>query len=192
MSLSFINGINNIYPLSDELKEALGNYYELIECPKKSVLLRAGQTCDYVYFVIKGLLRTYYLKDGNEICSRFMEEQHIVISINSFYTRKPGDEFIETLEDCTLARIHHDKLQKIYKEHIEFNYIARVWTEHYCSMSEERLYLLRSLNAKERYTFFLNNHPGLMQRVPLKYIASYLGMNMETLSRMRKQVSAGI
>lgn len=192
MSLSFINGINNIYPLSEELKEALGNYYEVIECPKKSVLLRAGQTCDYVYFVIHGLLRTYYLKDGNEICSRFMEEQHIVISINSFYTRKPGDEFIETLEDCTLARIHHDKLQKIYREHIEFNYIARVWTEHYCSMSEERLYLLRSLNAKERYIFFLNNHPTLMQRVPLKFIASYLGMNLETLSRMRKQVSTGI
>lgn len=192
MSLGFINGINNIYPLSNELKEAIGNYYELIECPKKSVLLRAGQTCDYVYFVIKGLLRTYYLKDGNEICSRFMEEQHIVISINSFYTRKPGDEYIEAIEDCTLARIHHDKLQKIYREHIEFNYIARVWTEHYCSMSEERLYLLRSLNAKERYKFFLNNYPGLMQRVPLKHIASYLGMNMETLSRTRKQVSAGI
>lgn len=192
MAIDFIKGVNNIYPLSDELKAALLKYYEVIEVPKKTELLRAGQTCDYVYFVIEGLVRSYYLKEGEEICSRFMDEQHIVISINSFYTRKPGYEFIETVEPCTLARIHHDSLQRIYKEHIEFNYIARVWTEHYCSMSEERLYLLRRQNAKERYLFFMENYPQLIQRLPLKYIASYLGMNLETLSRIRKQVSTGI
>lgn len=192
MPLDFINGINSIFPLSGELVAALGKYYEIIEYPKKTVLLRAGQTCDHVYFVINGLVRSYYIKDDEEVCSRFMDEQHIVISINSFYTRKPGYEFIEAVEDSTLARIHHDTLQKIYREHIEFNFIARVWTEHYCSMSEERLYLLRKQNTKERYLFFLENYPSLIQRLPLKYIASYLGMNLETLSRVRKQLSTGV
>jgi CRP/FNR family transcriptional regulator, anaerobic regulatory protein len=192
MALDFIKGINKIFPLSDDQKIAIERYYEIIELPRKTELLRAGQTSDFVYFVINGLVRTYYIKDDEEICSRFMTEQHIVLSVNSFYTRKPGYEFIETVEDCTLARIHYDMLQKIYTEHIEFNYIARVWTEHYCSMSEERLFLLRKQNAKERYMFFLDNYPALLQRLPLKYIASYLGMNMETLSRVRKQISTGV
>lgn len=189
MALDFIKGADSIFPLSEGLKASLHKYYEITEYPKKTHLLRAGQTCDHVYFVINGLVRSYYIKDGEEICSRFMHDQHIVISVNSFYTRKPGYEFIETIEDCTLAKIHYDNLQKIYKEHIEFNFIARVWTEHYCSMSEERLYLLRKQNAQERYLFFLENYPALVQRLPLKYIASYLGMNLETLSRIRKKIS---
>lgn len=190
MPLSFVNGMNAIYPVSEELQESLTQYYDIVELPKKHVLLKQGQVCDHVYFVIKGLLRSYYLKDGVDICSRFTQEQHIVFSINSFYTRKPSYEFIETIEDCTLAKISYDNLQEIYKKHLEFNYIARVWTEHYCSMSEERLYMLRKHKAQDRYLFFLENYPDLLQRVPLTYIASYLGMNLETLSRIRKKISS--
>ena len=192
MPIDFIKGVNRIYPLSDELKSSLLKHYEIEDYPKKTILLKAGQTCNHIYFVISGLLRSYYLKDDEEICSRFMHEQHIALSVNSFYTRKPGYEFIETIEDCTLARIHYNDLQKIYKEHLEFNYIARVWTEHYCSMSEERLYLLRKQHAKDRYLWFIENYNDLAQRLPLKYVASYLGMNLETLSRIRKQLSTGI
>jgi CRP/FNR family transcriptional regulator, anaerobic regulatory protein len=190
MASQFIKDIDKIYPLSEGLKEAIGIHSDIIEIPKKHMLLSEGQRSDYVYFVISGLLRMYYIKDGMEICSRFMHEQHIVISIPGFYTRKPAYEFIEALETCVLARIHYDKLQHLYKEFIEFNYIARVWTEHYCSMSEQRLFLLRKQSAEGRYLYFLENHPQLLQRIPLKYIATYLGMTLETLSRVRKKLSA--
>lgn len=189
MPSRFIKDIGKIYPLSDKLQEALSTYCEIIELPKRHLLLSEGQRSDYVYFVIQGLLRMYYLKDGMEITSRFMQEQHIVIAIPAFYTRKPAYEFIETLEPCTLGCIHYDTLQKLFREHMEFNYIARVWTEHYCSMSEQRLYLLRKQSAEGRYLYFMENYPSLLQRVPLKYIATYLGMNLETLSRVRKKLS---
>jgi hypothetical protein len=80
-------------------------------------------------------------------------------------------------------------LQLIYKNHIEFNFTARVMTEQYFTLSEQRTYLLRKHTAEERYTLFMQQFPSFMQRVPLKYIASFLGMNLETLSRIRNKIS---
>jgi len=181
--------MNSIRPLSENLKEVLAKNLEIIEVPKKHVLLKDGETSDYIYVVIKGLLRMYYIKDGEEVCSRFMEEQRMAMSVNSFYSRTPGYEFIETLEPCILARIHYDRLQKIYNEHDEFNYIARVITEVYFIRSEERLYLIRKKSAEERYLYLGEHYPEILQRVPLTYIASYLGLTLETLSRIRKKIS---
>jgi len=189
MLAPFINYINTIYPVSDSLKERLYSELEIVELPKRHCILNEGQRSDHISFVLSGLLRAYYLKGDTEICSRFMPENHICFSVISFYTRRPGYEYIETLEPTLMAQIHYDKLQKIYREHIEFNYVTRIWTEHYCSMSEQRLFLLRRQSAEDRYLFFLENYPSLIQRLPLTYIASYLGMNLETLSRIRKKIS---
>lgn len=177
-----------IKPLDEALRERLINDLEIIEVPKKTMLLRDGEVANYLYVVLSGLLRSYYIKDGVEICSRFMKENHIVVSVNSFYVRKPGYEFIESMEDSTLARIHYDKLQKLYKDHDSFNYTARVLTEQYFTLSEQRLYLLRKQKAEERYQFFLSNYADLMNRVPLQFIATFLGMNLETLSRIRRKI----
>ena len=174
--------------MSPELKGILEQKMEIIEVPKKTVLLKDGQRCDYVYVVLKGLLRMYYIKEDDEICSRFMEEGHISISVYSFFTRNIGYEYIETIENCTLARIHHDTLQELYKTIVEFNFNIRVVTEQYFIRSEERLYLLRKQNVEDRYTFFTEHYPSLLQRVPLKYIASYLGTTIETISRIRNKI----
>jgi hypothetical protein len=96
---------------------------------------------------------------------------------------------VETLEDSIMARVHYDKLQEIYRAHPEFNFHARVLTEYYFTLSEQRLYLLRKQSAEERYRFFMDHYPEWLQRVPLKYIATFLGMNLETLSRIRRKIS---
>lgn len=189
MLQDFLRHINTIYPVQEALQSDLMQYAEIIELPRRTCILRDGQTADYVWMVLQGLLRSYYLKDGTEICSSFMQEQHLIVSVNSFYSRQPGYEFIETLEDTILARIHYDRLQQLYKDHLSFNYIVRVLTERYTMLSEERLFLLRKQTAEERYSHLLLHDPGLLQRVPLKYIASFLGMNLETLSRIRKKIS---
>jgi CRP-like cAMP-binding protein len=181
--------MNAIRPLSDDLKEVLARDLEIIEVPKRQLLLREGQTSDYIFVVIKGLLRMYYIKDGEEICSRFMEEQRMAMSVSSFYSRTPAYEYIETLEPCVLARIHYTALQKIYNERDDFIFIARVITEQYFIRSEERLFLIRKQSAEERYVYFIEHYPALLQRVPLMYIATYLGLTLETLSRIRKKIS---
>ncbi len=181
--------INTIRPITDEIKEVLTRDFEIIEVPKKHMLLKDGQVCDYIFIVVSGLLRKYYIKDGEEVCSLFMDENRLTMCVNSFYNRIPGYEYIEAMEPSTIARIHYTKLQNIYKEHEYFNYIARVITEQYFIRSEERLYLLRKQSAEERYVYFVDHYPSIMQRVPLKYIATYLGLTLETISRIRKKLS---
>jgi CRP/FNR family transcriptional regulator, anaerobic regulatory protein len=178
--------------MSEALRERLMNDLEIVEVPKRQVLLRDGQRADYLYVVLSGLMRSYYIKDDAEICSRFMKENHIVVSVNSFYSRQSGYEFIETMEDSVLARIHYDRLQQLYKDHDEFNHTARILTEHYFTLSEQRLYLLRKQKAEERWLFFTEHYADLINRVPLQYIATFLGMNLETLSRIRKKLAAGL
>ena len=189
MFAKFIQHINQLTPISDALRDRLEQDLEIVEVPRSEVILKDGQRCDYIAFVLDGLLRAYYLKDGEEICSRFIPENHICFSVISFYTRKPSYEYIDALEATTMVRVHFSKLERIYTDFPEFNFVTRRWTEHYCSMSEQRLYLLRRQTAEERYQSFLTLYPTLMQRVPLKYIATYLGMNTETISRIRKKLS---
>jgi len=182
------NQINKIHPISEEVTAVLDSCFEIIEVPRKQMLLRDGETCNYHYLVLSGLARMYYIKDGEEVCSVFIEENSFFNAAQSFYTRKPGYEYIDTIEPSTLARIHYDHLQRLYHAHPELNIIARVITEHYLVKSQERLYLLRRQTAEERYVYFAEHYPTLLQRVPLKYIASYLGLTLETLSRIRNKI----
>ncbi len=114
-----------------------------------------------------------------------MKENDIIISVNSFFNRTPGYEWIQTIEESTVHYIHHDELQKIYKEFIEFNIVGRILTETYYTLSEERLYAMRSHTAQERLLFLVDKHPEIIKRAPVSYIASYLGVSLETLSRLR-------
>lgn len=182
------NYISGIHPISAEIVAALDNRFEIKEAPKKQLLLKEGDTCHHLYFVIGGLVRIYHMEGEEEVCSLFIEEKYLFNSPQSFYMRRPGYEFIETLEPTTLARIHYDHLQQLYRTFPELNFIARVITENYFVKSEERLYLLRRKTAEERYRYFTDRYPTLLQRVPLKYIASYLGITIETLSRIRNKI----
>jgi CRP-like cAMP-binding protein len=189
MLTTLLNYIDGIHPLKEEVVQELEQCFEVIEVPKRQLLLQEGETCDHLYVVLSGLVRMYYIKGEEEICSLFIEENYLFNSPYSFYRRKPGYEFIETIEASTLARVHYDHLQRLYKQYPELNFIARVITENYFVKSEERLYLLRKQSAEERYSYFTNRYNTLLQRVPLKYIATYLGITLETLSRIRNKMS---
>lgn len=185
MNENLLHLFNSIIPLSMSLKERLSETLQTKDFKKNQLVLREGQVCNYIYFIENGFLRSYYLKDGKEITAWFMKENDIIISVNSFFKREPGYEYIQTIEDSTLHYIHYDELQKIYKDFVEFNIVGRVLTEMYYTLSEERLYGMRSQTAEERFAFLLDKHPEIIQRTPRSYIASYLGISFETLSRIR-------
>lgn len=177
------------HPLTEEMKERLSSITNIKEYPKKHALLKEGQTSHHACFVFKGLARAYYIHDGREITSRFMDEGFIITSWISFYTRQPGYEFIETLEETVLGCMHYNDLQQLFRDIPEFNIIGRKLTEHYFFLAEQRTQMLRKHTAEEKYHFFTEQHPDLLQRIPLKYIATYLGMNEETLSRVRSKAA---
>lgn len=179
--------LNGLHPMSEALTQRILTITRITTHPKKTVLLKEGEVNNHICMVINGLVRSYYLNEGKEITSRLMDEGFIITSWISFYTRKPGNEFLETIEDTSLACVHHNDIQQLYEEFPEFNIIGRKQVEYSFYMSELRTRMLRKHTAEEKYRFFLENHPNLLQRVALKHVATYLGMNEETLSRVRSQ-----
>ena len=176
---------NSIVPVSEPLRAQLSETLKTLVCPKKHYILKEGQISSHIYFIERGFVRSFYSKDGKEITCWFMKENDIIISVNSFYKRTPSYESIQSLEECVLHYIHYQELQHLYKEFVEFNIIGRILTENYYILSEERLFSMRKQSAEDRFRHLLQNHPEVIQRARLTDIASYLGISLETLSRIR-------
>lgn len=184
----FFEILNSIFPLSTELQEHLIKTLKLQTLQKKKFLLEEGEICKNIFFIEKGLIRCFYNQNSKEVCSWFMKEGDLIISVESFFRQKPSYEIIKVLEDCTLIGIQYDELQDMYKKFPEMNFIARVLTEKYYTLSEQRLYSIRMLRAPERYRYLIDNFSELVQRVPSKYLASYLSVSEETLSRIKSKI----
>ncbi|HCW07859.1 MAG TPA: Crp/Fnr family transcriptional regulator [Cytophagales bacterium] len=158
-----------------------------IELTKGSFLITEGKTCDHVYFLEHGCLRGYYNLDGKEITYWLAFENNFVTSFFSFISRKPSIEFIQLIEDSVLYSIDYTKLQTLYQKHGDIERMGRIMLERYYVMLEERFLANHFKEAKDRYENLIEKSPHILQRVPLGYIASYLGITQETLSRIRSK-----
>ncbi|QEC77358.1 Crp/Fnr family transcriptional regulator [Mucilaginibacter ginsenosidivorax] len=177
--------LNNINILTPQIKSQLESYLVEDHYAKKSILLKAGQVSQRIYFVKQGFTRAYYHKGESEFTSWFMGKGEIIVSVYSFFSRKPSFENIQVLEDSILQSINWDQLQSIYKNHPEFNLTGRLITEQYYIRSEERVINLQTLTAKQRYENLLSSYPDILQKASLGQIASFLSIKQETLSRIR-------
>lgn len=181
-----IQYLNGIFPLTDELRKHLVETLKSRVFLKKDFLLKSGHVSNEIFFIKKGLVRCFYENHEKEICSWFMKEGDCIISVESFFQQKISFENIQTLEDTTTFYIEYHELQYIYRNFPEFNFIGRTLTEKYYVLSEQRLFSMRMHTASERYNLLMKNLPELIQRVPSKYLASYLGIAEETLSRSKR------
>lgn len=186
---TLLTAIRHLQSIPEPLESALRQMLRRYELPRRNWLLKPGQVSERLYFIEKGVVRGYYLKEGREVTSWFMKEADFIISIVSFYSRQPAQEYIELLEDSVLWSITYDQLQLLYDTFPEFNKVGRLLTERYYLLSEQRAQNLRMQLARERYTQLLTDFPDIFRRVPLKYIASHLGLSPETVSRLRANIS---
>ncbi len=188
MLSSVLEMISTIIPVSLSLENSLREKMIIESYPKKTLLLKQGQVASHVYFINKGIVRAYYYLNNQQVTRLFLKENDIVISALSFLQREPSQEFLETLEDCELAMIHYDDLNALYEEFIDFNRVGRHLIGDYYCKSEKRMMWLKNLSAKEKYELMLKTSPEIFNRVQLKYIATYLGMSIENISRIRSKI----
>ncbi len=180
---------NRIYPVSDGLANDIRVHSKITKFKKRTHLLELQQVNKSIYFILKGCIRTYYVNNlGEEHTSWLLTEGELAISVFSFFSQQKSFEAIEALEDCLTLELTYEALSYLYKKHLEFNFIGRHLTELYYIRSESMANSLRMLPAKDRYLELLVHRPHILQRIPLRYISSYLGITQSTLSRIRAKV----
>ena len=179
--------LNTVHPLHSQTMDYLRQNLKPLEVTKKKFILKESHVCRNIYFIRTGLLRCFYVRGYKEISSWFMKEGDVIISVESFFNQKESKESIQALEDSFLYYLTYEELQYAYEQFPDFNSIGRILTEKYYQLCEQRLYSIRMQKAYEKYQFLMKHFPQIIQRVPLKDIASYLGIRLETLSRIRAQ-----
>ncbi|WP_460981664.1 Crp/Fnr family transcriptional regulator [Spirosoma fluminis] len=161
--------------------------YKLLR--KRQYLVQAGDVCRYDSFVVKGCLRTYFVDErANEHVVQFAVENWWAGDLCSFLTQSPAAYNTDALEDAELLQIDHASLETLYERVPKFERFFRILTQRAFVAAEQRVIATISQTAEERYRHFLNQYPGLDQRVPQHLIASYLGFTPEFLSRIRRQM----
>jgi CRP-like cAMP-binding protein len=179
--------IKKFAPLSAEAENALLDCFKEIALSKNEYLLTQGQICRHLYFLEKGALRGFYNLDGKEITHWFGFEKDFVTSFHSFITQEPAVENIQLLEGCILWAISKETLTKLFNQYHEIERLMRIAYEKYYIRLEERFVNAQFKTAAERYENLLQHTPHIIERVPLGYIAAYLGISQETLSRIRSK-----
>lgn len=184
-----IGYLSFFHPISKECAAYIKK--QAFECRlKKYELLHvSGTICPYVYFVVKGILRGYIVDNKKKITTWITSENQLISSIRGFLLQLPTPENIEALEDCVLIGLRHADLEYAYQHFPEFNVVGRKISEYYYTFAEDRAFICRLSRATDRYNYFMINNNHLVNRIPLTYIASYLGISLETLSRIRSRLT---
>jgi CRP/FNR family transcriptional regulator, anaerobic regulatory protein len=155
---------------------------------KGELYIAEGEVCNYVSFINHGALRMYRILNGQEHSKFFAFENEYMSEYESFLTRKPSVYYVKAMEDCELIELHHNKVQQLYQA-------FPVW-EKYGRLIAEGLFLelccrterLQYHSSEENYLHLMANYPRIIERVPQHHIASYLGIQPESLSRIRKRM----
>lgn len=179
--------LSTTVPFTDaELKDIL-THFKKESVPKNQTLVRQGEICKALYFVEKGMGRSYYLNEnGKEITQWFFGVGKFMSSMDSFFQQSPSLYYLEVLEDATLYSISKEDIDQLFAKYHKMEKLGRLVTIEMLTKMVNKLNAIQFQTAKERYDYMLAEFPDIAYQVPLGHIASYLGMTQETLSRIRK------
>jgi CRP-like cAMP-binding protein len=182
----FIEYLNKFITLTDdEFGQQIIPYVKIRRFGKKETVIKAGEVENFFNFILKGLVRKFYKKGNEEINTQISFEGHIVHSQESFHSRTVSEYFIETIEPTSFVSISYDDLEKIYASSTKLEHLGRLVITSTMVLKDRWQMQLVKLTPRERFIHFVNKNPELVQRVPQKYLASYLNIKPETFSRFK-------
>lgn len=186
---NIIQSMRKYYPVSDASLQALFERMTKVELPKKHLLIEGGKRDGHVYFIEQGFARSYCLHNGEETTIWFSREGDITFAMKDLYHNEPGYEYVELLEDSILYVISIKDLNRLYETNIEIANWGRIIHQECLLYMDQHHNTQLCLSAKERYHILLQELPDVIHRAQLSYIASYLGITPQHLSRIRAEES---
>jgi CRP/FNR family transcriptional regulator len=157
---------------------------------KGDYLVQQGKPSNQIAFIEKGLMRIFYLADGKEINNHFFLENDYAVSYLDFLKNRPSRYNIQALENCNVLTFDKKALELAYEESKNWERFGRIIAESVYAIATNRFESFLFLSARERYVQMLKDYPRFIQRIPLYHLASYLGIERESLSRIRKELAS--
>lgn len=185
---SFRKFIENYTPISDSDWLIITACFKEKILERDEILLEDGKICRHLWFVESGLLRFFINKNGEDITKFFTEAPYCFTSQASFNAGKPAKESIQAIEKSVVYQANYQQVQDLF-ELTSWRLFAQKIIQEVQFFTEEILEELQTETAELRYEKMLKNEPELLQRIPLKYLASYFGIAPQSLSRIRKKIT---
>ncbi len=184
-----VENISKIVTLTPQEQALFLSKTETKHYKAKTIILNAGEVCKHSYFVNSGLLRSFTINDNIvEHVLSFACEGWWIGDMYSLLSQKPGNLFIEVMEDSEVVLLSKENQEKLYTEIPKLERFFRILTENSLVANQERLMDNLSLTAEERFEKFCKKYPTLIQKVPQKQIASYIGVTPEFFSKMKSKL----
>lgn len=181
--------VNTRYPeMPEDARHILGDVLLRMELKKGELLFKEGDIAKYIIAIEKGMMRQFYYKNKKDLTEHFSYEGCTLVCLESFLKNEPTRLMAEALEPCVVYALPHEALNRLMDEHKQIAIYYRKMLEYSLIMSQIKADLWRYETARERYLHLLKAQPEVIRRAPLSYIASYLMMTPETLSRVRASV----
>jgi CRP-like cAMP-binding protein len=176
---------NAIYPLCQQARRCIDKHTFPLTIKRGEFLISPFSVNLNLYFITKGVIRGFMYEEDKEITTWINVENEIVGTIRNLGLQLASEEYLQALEDTTLIGIPKTLIGNLYERFPETNITGRILLERNYRDAEERAYICRIPSADKKYERYMETSPKLLNRIPLKYIASYLGITLETLSRVR-------
>lgn len=185
-----IEFIKETFPVSDYAAKLIADNFEPKTLPKNFCTLKEGKiNSDYI-FLEKGFMRSFVIDtEGNEVTTNIFKPKQMVFEVGSYFQRKPSKENIETITECSVWIGKYESFQTLFHSLPEFREFGRAILVKGFIAFKERTISMITEKAEQRYEKLLSENHDIFQYVPLKYIASYLGITDTSLSRLRKEIS---
>jgi CRP/FNR family transcriptional regulator, anaerobic regulatory protein len=189
MYVLLINSISELIPLDNPDKELVMKHFKPLHIKKDTILVDIGDYSNQAYFINSGYLRYYKnLESGEEQTIHLFSQGNFATAFCSFACNIKSEEVLHSISDAELLCVSKSELEKIYESDMKWQKFGRILMESFLLEKEKRIIDQISLNAQERYIKLLETNPNLIQNVPIQYLASFIGIKPESLSRIRKQI----
>ncbi len=181
--------LDQIVPLEEREKAFVRTEIPIVTFSKKEFLLKEQQVSDRFYFNISGMIRMFYTKDPDEVTTYFYQENEFISAYESFVRQTPSRLNLQAMEDTTVAEISLETSKAMLEFSGKFEVIARIAMEEENIISQQIIASLLTMTPEERYDQLIEQNPTVLQRIPQHYIASFIGVRPESLSRIKKRVA---